>query len=64
MVTLNVSCGDESLLITYSPLSYAKLVTDNATNQGDNLVTLAKALYNYYVASREYAGYINGVAEN
>ena len=59
MVTLEVSCGDESLKIVYSPLSYAKLVTDNATNQGDNLVTLIKALYNYYIMSSEYAEHIN-----
>ena len=58
MRTVEVSCGDETLKVIYSPLSYAKLVTDNAENRKDNLLTLVKALYNYYIESNEYAEYI------
>ena len=48
----------ETLKVIYSPLSYVKLVTDDAETQKDNLLTLVKALYNYYIESNEYAEYI------
>ena len=35
------------------------LVTDDAANRREELLTLVKSLYNYYVESREYFEYIN-----
>ncbi len=49
-----ISTGSESMVVTYSPLSYVKLVLEGTASEDANLANLTKALYNYYVAAAEY----------
>ena len=49
-----VSTADETMVITYSPLSYVKLALENRAEEDPELAVLVKALYKYYVAASEY----------
>ena len=49
-----ISTADETMVITYSPLSYVKLALENRAEEDPELAVLVKALYRYYVAASEY----------
>ncbi|MBR6633844.1 MAG: leucine-rich repeat protein [Clostridia bacterium] len=51
-----VSNATESLTITYSPLSYAKLSIEKYAESDPELALLSKALYRYYEAAYKYFG--------
>lgn len=49
-----VSTANETMVITYSPLSYVKLALENRADSDPELALLVKALYRYYVAAADY----------
>ncbi len=51
IVELTVTAGDETLTVSYSPLSY--MVRKNV-NGSENLKALLKAMYNYHLAAAAY----------
>ncbi len=51
--TLTVSCGEETLTVSYSPMTY---LMNQLENENTNLTNLLKALYAYNTAASAYVG--------
>ena len=50
-ITITVTCGGETLTVTYGPMNYMVRMSQKGT---DNLKALLKAMYNYYLAAEAY----------
>lgn len=49
VLTVTVTCGDELLTVSYSPMNYIVRMNEKSN---DSLKTLLKAMYNYYLAAK------------
>lgn len=58
---LTVTKGSEIAKFLYSPLAYAKTVIERNSAKQIDLINALKSFYNYFVESKDYFDFINGV---